>query len=608
MVSTRRQTLFFTCRLSFSCLLPRLANQPRIINEFGALQRTALAVQTERDEFQQQLMTAKETARTSEAELSTAKATIAGLEKTLNAELVNAKRADSVVRKQRSELIASKAELERIQSELQTVQTSLARSTSEVNATKKQVQTVEKERDAVRAQLLQTISDAQTARTKVDSVETEKRQLEKTLVEARRRNQVLEQANQQFVQEHTQHRKERDESATEKARYEADLQTFQVINDNLYKEIAETQQRAERELESERDRAANLSTSNARLQEEVSLAKRALGNKIDELAKVKADHTAAMQDAEAKLLSMQSQLGQARPTDLQELQTWKEKATVAARQYDEKTLEIRKLQTENSRLADDMKKNQDSYKQLEERLRSQDKKVDNLVKENEKYIQDSAALRKEIQSKSKAREALQKELDTRNMTTDTQQAELEARNVICEALRKDVVDRNKRIESREKADQAAQKQIETLQEEVETLRKAAAAQASEYDDLQGENESLQVEMSLRGKAVPPEADMEALEKRIRDEVAQRLEAEVKKLDAAKSAELGKMRAEKDAEAQRLANEIAKLEAQNAQLVSSSKVLGKRSRHGSQTKVYWRKYAEEVGNTFFDTEGVCIACR
>jgi hypothetical protein len=58
----------------------------------------------------------------------------------------------------------------------------------------------------------------------------------------------------------------------------------------------------------------------------------------------------------------------------------------------------------------------------------------------------------------------------------------------------------------------------------------------------------------------------------------------------------------------LANEIAKLEAQNAQLVSSSKVLGKRSRHETQTKVDWRKYAEEVGNTFFDTEGVCIACR
>ncbi|KAJ9106211.1 hypothetical protein QFC21_001355 [Naganishia friedmannii] len=600
-----------------------LSNQPRIIQEFGSLQRTALAVQNERDAFQQQLTTAEEDAETTKVELATAKGTIAGLGKTLQAERVNNKRADTVVSTQRSELAANKVELdankvelERVERNLMTVQTQLEQSTSEVQAAKKQAQTVEKERDTLRVQLLQTTSEAQATKTKIGAVEKEKENLQTALTDAQRRNQVLEQANQQFVRERIQNRNESDKRAeSDKVRHEADIKTFQSINDDLYKEIADTQQRAEREVKAERDRAANLSTANVRLQEEVSLAKRALGNKIEALAQVKADHAKALQEAQAKLLSMQSQLGRARSTDSEELQKWKQKANKAMHASNEKTLEFSNMQTEQVRLSEVAKARLDEIEKLrrlhnerEEQIRAKDHDHDQLVKKHETLVTQSEAMRKEIKARNKAREALDREVEARKKADEVHKAELEPRNKICKALRRDVEDRNKQIQSRNKAYEAAQKQSDALQKQVETLQKDAEAQASEYQELERENESLQVEMSLRGKVTAPEVDMEALEKRIREEEAQKLAAEVKELGAAKNAELQKLRAEKEAEAQRLANEITKLEAQNAQLVSTSKVLGKRSRHEPRTEQDWRKYAEEVSSTFFDLEGVCIACR
>ncbi|KAJ9124171.1 hypothetical protein QFC22_000968 [Naganishia vaughanmartiniae] len=600
-----------------------LTNQPRIINEFGTLQRTALAVQNERDTFQQQLTVAEENAGATKAELDTAKKTIAGLEKTLQAELVNSKRVDAAVDVQKSELTANKAELisnkaefERIQKELKTVQTQLDQSTSEMQSTKKQVQTAEKEKDALRVQLLQTTSEAQATRTKVGTLETEKRQLQAVFAEAQRRNEALEQANQQFVRERIQNRNEGEKRAeNDKARHEADIKTFQSINDDLYKEIEDNQKRAEREVKVEKERIATLSTENDRLREEVARANNAIGNKTEAISQLKADHTKALQEAEAKLQFMQGELGKARSTDSQELREWKEKANKAMQATHERMLEYDKLQDEHVRLVetaktrlDEIEKLRGACSQQEEQTRAKVADYDQLAKQHRALLTQCEALRKEIKARNKAREALDREVEARKKADEIHKAELESRNKICEVLRRDVDDRNKQIQSRNKAHEAAQKQVESLQEKVEALQKDAQAHASEYQELEGENENLQVEMSLRGKVAAPEADMAALEQRIRDEAAQKLAAEVNKLTAAKDAELTKLRAEKDAESRRLANEISKLEVQNAQLVSGSKVLGKRSRQEPQTEVDWRKYAEEVGSTFFDPEGVCIACR
>lgn len=538
-----------TVNLTFPSSTHRLKNQPRIISEFGILQRAALMVQNERDTFQQQLNIAQESAGTTKAELDAAKSTIAGLEKTLQAHIEDAKRTDNLVNAQTSELTAkkmelsaNKAELERIRKELNDVRAHVTQLTSKIGATQEQVHTFEKERDALRVQLSQKTTEEQATRTKVGALETEKQQLQTALADLQGKNQILVQSNQQFVRERMQNRNESDQRAeNDKVRHEADIKTFQTINDDLHKEIKETQERAEQEVKAERERISSLSAANAKLQHEVNLAKTALSNKIEALSQVKADHAKVVQEAEAKLVSLQSQLSQARSTDTHELQKWKKSADIATRQRDEKLLEINKLQTENSRLADEIAQARASYTKLDEQIRSTNNRVNELTKQNERYIRENETLRKDGVAKNKTQEA--------------------------------------------------------LKIEIGTLQKRIDAVASENRELEGENESLQVEISLRGKAAASEVDMETAGKRIRAEEEQKL-----------AAALLKLRTEKDAEAERLANEITKLEAQNAQLISASKVLGKRSRHEPQTEEDWRKYAEDRGKTFFDPEGVCIACR
>lgn len=450
----------------------------------------------------------------------------------------------------RASVQAAKAELEAAQ--------------GQVEATKKELEQRQAELDAAPAEHKASAEVREQVRIALDATV--------------RKYETLEQGNKVLVHEILTLKKEAQGRATEhaariasiKADQEKEVKPLRVNLETARKELFAARQKSAVEEKTiaglQREKEALLKKVEAQksAEEAVTRLKQELEDSTALLQKEKSNFADVVNDRNKQL----SSLGTA-------VQTANTKASTAAQELD-------KLRQESKdEAARFMKRNSELGKSVEDKeaqLAKLTADMERLQTVSQGRVQENATLREKLAA---------------------QTGKLDDKERLHQALVKDVAALKTDAEQRKTASEALEAQVATLTANCRDLEQEKQRLEASARRIEQDKERLEVDLALKSNTSPGkgevEHDMVAL--------AQRVRAEEEKKHAE---EIARLKAENAMLSTKISSRVADA-AVSTPSPRSARTSSKR-RHAEMDESEKKQYAEKVGETFFDPEGICIACR
>lgn len=474
------------------------------------------------------------------------------------------KRLDKEIVTLKKQLVGAKFKIGNLDKGWKVERESAEQSQNAMQAVKAQLDVAQAEVEAIRLQLQQKQAELDTATTEHKAALEAKQKLQQTLDLVNRKNETLEQGNKVLVQEILTLKNEAQNRATGHANQITSLKNthgeeLKAVRTNLETARKELSA-ARRQGQAEEKTIADLRAEKAALAKRVE-AQKSTEEEVERLRKELADSTALLQKEKSNFADVVNDKNKQLSSLGNAVQVAITKASTANEQ-------LKKLRQESKNEAGKwMRRNAElgtSIEEKEAQLAKVKADLERLQTASESRVQENASLREKLAA---------------------QTGKLEEREKLYQGLVKEVVTLNSEAQKRETARKSLELEL--------------ATQTANCRELEQQKERLEVDLALKSKPDPVvvQRDMDALEQRVREE-----------------------------EAKKYAEEIAKLKTENAMLATkistrtsdaahagtpsprSARTTSSKRRHAEMDESEKKQYAEKVGETFFDAEGICIACR
>ncbi|KAI5455037.1 hypothetical protein NCC49_002312 [Naganishia albida] len=480
------------------------------------------------------------------------------LKKQLNGAKVKIANVDKVWKDERERAEQHKATMEAAKAELETVQ-------GKVEAIKKELEQRQMALDAV------------TAEYKAAALTREKARIDFEVLAGE--NEALEQGNQVLVQEiltlkqdaQTRAMEHAARLATIKASQETEVQTLRTNLETARKELSEAQKSGQAEAKT---------LSELRKEKDALLKKVEVATSAEETV---ARLSKELQDSAALLQKEKS--------------AFAEMVNDKNKEVSSLNTALRKTNSRASSIAEELNKLRQAGKDEAARFMKRNAELGKSVEDKDAQLAKLTAEMERMQTVSQSRV---KENVTLREKLTVQTGKLEERERSYQALVKDVAALNNDVQQRKTASDTLEAQVTKLTATCRELEQEKERLEASARQVQQDKERLEVDLALKSNSSSDkdavQREMDALAERVRAEEANKYAEEMAKLRAEKAMLSTKMSSR--------ANDTTGVSTPSPRSARSSS----KRRHAEMDESEKRQYAEKVGETFFDPEGICIACR
>jgi chromosome segregation ATPase len=493
--------------------------------------------------------------------------------------LTQHKRAEKEIITLKKQLVGAKVKITNLDKGWKVERESAEQARASVQAAKAELEAARGQVEATKKELEQRQAELDVALAEHKASAQVREQVRSTLDATVRKNETLEQGNKVLVQEILTLKKEAQARATEHAARISSIKADQELEVKPLRVNLET---ARRELFAARQKSAMEEKTMAELKRE----KEALSKKVE-----------AQKSAEEAVARLNKELEDSTALLQKEKSTFADVVNDKNKQLSTLGTAVQTANTKASTTTQELQKLRQESKDEAARFMKRNSELGKSVEDKEAQLAKLTADMERLQTTSQGRV---KENATLREKLAAQTGKLDEREQAYQALFKDLAELKRDAEQRKTTSETLQTQVTTLMANCQELEQEKQRLEANARQLEQDKERLEVDLALKSNTSPGKDEVE----REMEAVAQRVRAEEEKKFAE---EIARLKAENAMLSTKISSRVNDSVGASTPSPKSARTSSKR-RHAEMDESEKKQYAEKVGETFFDPEGICIACR